>query len=161
MDTKGAPSGQARVRPGATYKANVMNRLIAGIVDVLILGVIMVFLYLIPVYGKLISVVVGALFWLTRDYFPVGGGHRSIGKRLAKLRVEKQGTGTAECSLADSAKRNLPASLAILLTLIPLVGKFLGPLIFCVLGVVETLLIFTDPEGLRLGDKIAETKVLD
>jgi uncharacterized RDD family membrane protein YckC len=164
MDEKKKASADKgiRPRPGSGYKADVGRRLAAGVVDAILCVFITLILIWIPGIGWFLGPFVGALFWLTRDNLPLGFlENKSPGKKILNLRVEKLGTETKVCSTGDSVKRNLPAGIALLLIMIPRVGIYLGPSLLVVIGAMEILLILSDPEGLRLGDKIAETKVFD
>jgi hypothetical protein len=44
---------------------------------------------------------------------------------------------------------------------IPVVGWFIILPIAAILGIIEIVKVFTDPEGKRIGDGIAGTKVLE
>ena len=152
----------SRPRLGSTYKADLQKRIFAGLVDAVICGIISGLLFLFPGVGNFLGPIVGALFWLFRDCLPMGPDEKnSPGKKIAGLRVEKPGARIAYCSPEDSLKRNLPAGLCMLMTMIPLVGKFLGPLLLLAVTGAEIYFMVIDPEGLRFGDRFANTKVFD
>lgn len=88
------------------------------------------------------AILVAIIVFMVRDGLSQG---RGIGKKMMGLRVEKQG-GT--CTMKDSFMRNI----LMLAQVIPLIG-FLVYL-------ADLLYPFIDSEGLRLGDKIANTKVV-
>jgi uncharacterized RDD family membrane protein YckC len=102
------------------------------------------------------------------------GGDRSLGKKLMNIRVVR--SNGEPISVMDSIKRNVLFSPALILGL---VGAILGliPLLGCLaqcllivprllaglfaLGAViwEIIQIVQEPEGVRLGDKMAQTRV--
>ncbi|TAJ11668.1 RDD family protein [Marinilabiliaceae bacterium JC017] len=71
---------------------------------------------------------------------------QSIGKRVVHLQVVSTMDGTA-CSYSKSAGRN---AMIMLLNLVPLVG-----------WLIEPLLVLIDPEARRVGDKAANTMVVN
>jgi uncharacterized RDD family membrane protein YckC len=119
-------------------KADVRKRFSAALVD----GFVVMALSLRYWTGNsLLDLAVGAGCLLLRD--AIGG--RSIGKLLAGVVVVSLETGRA-ASVADSAKRNL-------LLLLPganVVAIFL-----------EARTIVADPQGQRLGDRLAQTQVVE
>lgn len=139
-------------------KADLIKRVVAAVIDAVV-GVVVNF---IPVIGGLLA----AAYWLLRDGFEFDFmDRRSLGKKVMKLRpVTLDGS---PMDLAASAKRNwmfaIGGVVAILLW-IPFIGwllvlpvAFLGLLI----GVIELVLVVTDPQGRRLGDRIANTQVVE
>lgn len=106
--------------------------------------------------GKVIPPVgwmAGLAYILIADGF---SGGQSLGKRLIGLQIviphSRQIPGFKE-----SIIRNLPFALAYLLFAVPYVGWALA---LAVVG-FETLLIIGNDRGLRLGDELAHTQVLD
>jgi hypothetical protein len=95
----------------------------------------------------------GLTYLLIADGF---SGGRSLGKRLIGLQTICPRTRDAS-GFRESILRNLPLGLAYVLYAVPYVGWFLAG------GVVafEALLILGNDQGLRLGDEIAHTQVLD
>jgi uncharacterized RDD family membrane protein YckC len=96
---------------------------------------------------------VGLTYLLIADGF---SGGRSVGKRLIGLQtVNPRSRETA--GFRESILRNLPLGVAYILYSVPYVGWLLAG------GVVafEALLILGNDQGLRLGDEIAHTQVLD
>jgi len=103
---------------------------------------------------------VGPLAGLAYLFFADGFTHgRSPGKLLAGLQVIRRRSGKP-ASFRHSVLRNLPIVFAAILALIPLVGWIL----FLTLGAgviaFELYMIFTDEEGARAGDVIADTRVI-
>jgi len=119
-------------------KADVRKRLTAASVD----GLLVVTLCLLSWIGRApLYLVLGAGYLLLRD--AIGG--QSIGKILLGLVVIDLTTGRA-ASVSDSVKRNL-------LLLLPganVVAIFL-----------EARTIMSDPQGQRLGDRLAHTQVVE
>lgn len=149
---------QKPTTPSANGKADLGKRFIAAIID----ATIAVVVGLIPVIGGLI----GAAYLLLRDGFEYGFmDHRSVGKKLMKLRPVTLDGGTVDINI--SVKRNWMFALGALvqaLILIPIVGWVLIPIVglaALVIGVIEIVLVFTNEEGRRWGDKLANTKVIE
>jgi hypothetical protein len=126
-------------------QANLLNRFIAKFLDFLVVAL----LYEIPLR---ISFPMGLVYLLLADGF-LGG---SLGKRLIGLKIimgEEQG----EIAFRESAIRNIPFALAYLAYTIP----FIGWLIAAGLIAFESFLMIGNPNGIRLGDELAKTFVLD
>ena len=119
-------------------KADVRKRGVAAAID----GLVVVTFYLFyRAVGSASYLVAGAAYLLLRD--AIGG--RSLGKLLVGLVVISLETGRP-CSVSGSFKRNL-------LLLLPganVVAIFL-----------EARTIVRDPQGQRLGDKLAQTQVVE
>lgn len=80
---------------------------------------------------------------------------RSLGKKVMRLKVVSARTGTA-ADFRDSIIRNSLFVVALLVYRIPLLGWFPALLV----AVMEYLLMLGNADGLRLGDELAGTKVL-
>lgn len=140
----------------AAGKVDPVKRLIAALIDVALTFVV----GFVPVIGGLAA----AAYWLVRDGLDLEFmDHRSVGKKLMKLRpLTADGR---QLDLVDSAKRNWMFALGgvvQLLFFVPILGWLVGILIGLVafaLGILELVLVFTDPNGRRLGDRIAGTRV--
>ena len=135
--------GQAALR--VFPKATILHRFIAKSLDVLIvLGVG----ELAPPYG----------FWIALWYVLVADGFsgRSIGKRLIGLQVWVPEL-HAPAGFKDSIIRNVPLAVGYVAFQIPYVG-WLGTV--AVLG-IEVLLMIGNERGLRIGDELAHTQVVD
>jgi uncharacterized RDD family membrane protein YckC len=128
--------------------------------------------YLHRIVGFL-GAVLGLAYVLGRDVFGQG---RSLGKKIQEIRVVVAATGQP-VTFVDSAKRNaifaLGSSLSVLSStfqLIPCLGDavaciliplmVLSGLIGLVALGVELYKIVSDPEGVRLGDQFAGTRVI-
>ena len=133
-------------------KADVGKRIVAYIIDAVIAAVI----GLIPILGLLI----GAAYWALRDGLKIDFmDQRSIGKKVMKLRpVTLEGN---KLELMDSVKRNWMFAAIPLSVLIPLLGWFILLPIFAIFALVEFILLLTDAEGRRFGDKMAKTRVVE
>lgn len=81
---------------------------------------------------------------------------RSLGKQLIGLRVISTTTGKI-CSVKDSILRNLVLCIGVLLWKIPLVGWIFMVLILA----FEFIMLLGSKEGMRLGDEIAKTTVIE
>jgi hypothetical protein len=137
--------GQHRPPPPLYHKATVLNRFIAKILDLLIvlgLGEIA------APYG----------FWAGLWYLLVADGFsgQSIGKRLIGLQtwVSELHSGAG---FKDSIIRNMPIAIGYFLWQIPYVG-WLGAM--AILS-VEGLLVIGNDRGLRIGDELAHTQVIN
>jgi uncharacterized RDD family membrane protein YckC len=80
---------------------------------------------------------------------------RSVGKRLTGLRV--LGASGERCSIRESILRNSTVALGLLLWRIPYLG---WPLLAAVLA-LEFVVLLGSKEGMRLGDEIAKTSVVE
>lgn len=131
---------------GVYPKAQILNRFIAKLIDAII--VLAVAKLIVPV-GWL----AGLAYVLIADGF---SGGQSIGKRLIGLQTVVLPTREI-AGFKESIIRNLPLALAYLLFPIPYIGWLAA---FAILA-LEGLLIIGNDQGLRLGDEIAHTQVLD
>lgn len=60
----------------------------------------------------------------------------------------------------ESVLRNLPFGLVALMLLIPVLGVVLAAILGVIFLGVEAYFLYSDPEGLRLGDVLADTTVI-
>ena len=104
-------------------------------------------------------------YWLVRDGLDLDFmDHRSIGKKVMKLRpVTLDGQ---LLDMATSAKRNWMFALGgvaqfLASTIIGIVIAIPLGLVAFVIGIVEVVLVLTDAEGRRIGDKMAGTRVIE
>jgi hypothetical protein len=141
-----AISGEAPIDVGVYPKAQVLNRFIAKLIDLLIVAAAD---KVVPPVGFL----AGLAYILVADGF---AGGRSVGKRLIGLQTILPRTHEA-AGFKESIVRNLPFGLAYLMFEIPYVGWLISTAMLS----VEGLLIIGNDHGRRLGDEIARTQVLD
>ena len=145
-ETEGLLDKQQEQVPVQVFpRATVLHRFIAKSLDVLIvLGVG----ELTPPYG----------FWVALWYVLVADGFsgRSIGKRLIGLQTWVPEL-HAPAGFKDSIIRNVPLAVGYITFHIPYVG-WLGTV--AILG-MEALLIIGNAQGLRIGDELAHTQVVD
>ena len=139
-------------------KSNVGNRVMAGLVDMVIAWVPTVIL---PGLGGIL----GLAYILTRDTVVYQfqkqekWKNRSVGKKLFGLKVINLNDEVVD--YVTSVKRNLPLCIGSIVGIIPVIGWILGGLIGLIVALIEIALIFSDNNGQRLGDKFAETQVVD
>jgi len=131
---------------GLYPKAQVLNRVIAKLID----------LFIVASASQIIVPVgffAGLAYILIADGF---AGGRSIGKRLIGLQTVLPERREA-AGFRESIIRNLPFALAQLAFVIPFVGWMAS------VGIVgfEAVLILGNEQGRRLGDEVAGTQVLD
>jgi len=127
-------------------KAKILPRLIAKGIDFIIVGAL---LETIPRVG----------YFAGMAYLAVGDGFfdgRSVGKKLIGLMVVKA-DGDGRCTYRESIIRNSPFLIGYVLMIIPWIG-WLFPLIVIAF---ESLLIIGSKRGMRLGDEIAKTQVIE
>ena len=141
-------AGPAREVPDAAVhtKANTLNRSIAKFIDIL-------FALLLGRLPGYIGIMSGLTYIGIADGL-MGG--RSIGKRIIGLRVKGLKDGK-NADFRASVLRNSTIGAFYLVSFVPFAGWVLA-----VLGLAfELLLIIGSPEGMRLGDEIASTVVVD
>lgn len=141
-------------------KADPVKRIIAFVIDAVAATIVGV----VPIIGAII----GALYMLLRDALPVEAlQNRSLGKKLLGLKVVMADNPSQVPDYAASAKRNWMFALGpimILFAFIPILGwivdilLFLFLIVFCIIEIVK---LFTDDKGIRIGDKMAETMVIE
>ena len=169
-DTGGQPEPSATGRAGdqpiesdeslalTTGKPDTGKRIVAVVIDCVVAAIINI----IPAIGGLVA----AAYWLLRDGLDIEFmDRRSVGKKVMKLRpVRLDGQ---PMDIATSARRNWMFALggvAWFLVRIPILGWLL---LFPVgvaaiaLGLYELYRVLTDPQGRRLGDTMAGTKVIE
>lgn len=142
---------------GTPGKADLGKRAIALIIDAVIAMVV----GFIPIAGGIVA----TAYWLIRDGMDLEFmDHRSIGKKLVKLRpVTMDGQ---PLDIQMSIKRNWMFALGgvaqlFAMTVIGLVVAIPLGLIALVIGIVEVVLVITDAESRRMGDKMAGTRVIE
>ncbi len=137
--------------------APIDKRLLAALID-FIIGA---FLAAVPILGG----VAAATYWVLRDGLEVEFmNHRSVGKAIMKIRpVRLDGSYT---DIEDSIRRNWMFAPAALIPFLfySIMGSFLiTPMILLVLIItgIEIYLVINDPLRQRLGDKVADTIVIE
>jgi uncharacterized RDD family membrane protein YckC len=132
--------------PWVFPKANILHRFIAKFLDFLIVAA----LYEIPLQ---ISFLAALSYLLIADGFAEG---RSVGKQLIGLQAFIPATRKG-ASFRESIIRNFPLAVAYLFFHVPYIGWLF------VLSIVgfELLLMIGNPKGVRIGDELAKTQVLD
>ena len=131
---------------GVYPKAHVLNRFIAKAIDGM----------LVAAASQVIAPVgwvSGLAYALIADGFP---GGQSVGKRLIGLQTVVPRTKEFS-GFRESIIRNLPLAFAYLLYSIPYVGWLLAGAVV----IFEALLLIGNEQGVRLGDEVAGTQVVD
>ncbi|NOZ79813.1 MAG: RDD family protein [Acidobacteria bacterium] len=144
--------------PESGKKADVGKRFLAALID----GILAFVIGLIPFIGGLI----GAAYLLVRDGMDLDFmDRRSLGKKIMKLRpIRLDGQ---PMDLETSLKRNFVFALgpvAEVFVFIPILGWAIAILLgvaAVILIVIEIVLVVSDAEGRRLGDKVGGTKVIE
>lgn len=153
-------------------KADLGKRFVAVLIDGLIAGAIGLVLGLGGrglLYG--VGTLVGVAYILLRDGMALDFMNgRSIGKKVMKLRPIRLDGGAMDIN--TSVRRNWPLAVGNLIWGVAAVFGGLGIYLFAgllaiiawlgsLLGLVEGILVLTDSEGRRIGDKFAGTKVIE
>ena len=147
-------------------KADLGKRFIAGLIDA-VPAILVGFIFgMIPFIGGIIGGLLAGGWWLVRDGLDLEfADKRSIGKKVMKLRpVRLDGQ---PMTMEVSIKRNLPLAaycVGYLLWIVPILGHIISIPIFLIGSIVvlvEAVLVGTDAEGRRWGDKLAGTRVIE
>ncbi len=139
-------------------KADLVKRFLAALIDGLIMAI--------PSFIPILGAIVGTAYALTKDavVFEVTKNedfrNRSIGKKVMNLEVTVL-EGENYVDWATSIKRNIPLSIGVLIMIIPIVGWVIGPIVGLIVGLIECIFVLTDSEGKRMGDKFANTQVIE
>jgi hypothetical protein len=138
-------------------KADYLDRVVARAIDFII---VVALLEIIPKLGFF----AGLAYLLIADGLFEG---RSIGKRLIGIRVVFYNSMemVAACGFKESIFRNLPFAVGYLLfgilKGIPLIGWILSFAIIIVIPVFEFLVMTGSEFGMRFGDEVARTRVVE
>ena len=127
-------------------RANLLHRLIAKFIDLLLVAALAQLFPPIGFFG-------GITYLFIADGFLFG---RSLGKWLIGLKTVVLES-DVPCSFRESILRNSPLAIAYLLFFVPYIGW-----LFCLMILaLEALLIVGNVKGLRIGDEVGGTQVLD
>jgi uncharacterized membrane protein len=153
-------TNETKINDATLTKADPVKRMIAFVIDALASMIV----GFIPFVGGII----GALYMLLRDALPIEAfEYKSIGKKLLKLSVVNIEDPTSKIDYAASAKRNWMFALGPMMMFflfIPILGWIINILIgiaVFILIIIEIIKIFSDEKGVRLGDKLAGTMVIE
>ena len=151
---------ETKINDATLTKADPVKRIIAFVID----AVASMIVGLIPFVGGII----GALYMLLRDALPIEAlEYKSIGKKLLKLSVVNIEDPTSKIDYTASAKRNWMFALGPMMMFflfIPILGWIIDILIgiaVFILAIIEIIKIFSDEKGVRLGDNMAGTMVIE
>lgn len=144
------------VAPVATDEVRVqpLPRVFAKFIDLFIVMILAALIY--PI-GPLI----GFLYSIFADALPLKGfSGQSFGKKVFKLKVVSTKLGDPPIRWRDSIFRNAPVGVATFFGLIPVWGWAILALIGFPLMIIEIYLLVKAPRGQRLGDVMADTRVV-
>ena len=140
-----------------TGKAGFLNRIIARTIDFIIVAA----LYeVIPRVGFF----AGLTYLLIADGLFEG---RSVGKKLIGLRViiYNKADKVAACSFKESIYRNFPFAVGFMVfgifNIMPLIGWIFSFIAAAVVVLFESLILLGSEKGMRLGDELAKTHVIE
>ncbi|MBI5409387.1 MAG: RDD family protein [Nitrospirae bacterium] len=143
--------------PKELGKAGFLNRIIARTIDFILVAA----LYeVIPKVGFF----AGLTYLLIADGLFEG---RSVGKKLIGLRVIifNNTDKAAACTFKESILRNFPFGVGFILfgmlNVIPLIGWIFSSIVVIVVVLFESLVLLGSEEGMRLGDELAKTHVIE
>ena len=132
---------------------SVFSRLAAKVIDAL---VVVAIFFLGETLLSNVGLALAAAFSAVQDGL---GDGQSIGKRIMGLRVVDDVSG-ASCNFRNSFLRNFPFTLAVIFVTVPALWVFFILLTLPVLG-LELYLLFTVDSGIRLGDVLGNTLVVE
>ncbi len=127
-------------------RAGLLLRTAAKIVDFILIAAV-------------IEIIPRAGFFAGLTYLLLGDGFfdgRSVGKKLLKIQVVSAGTGSP-CTFRDSILRNSTFAVGYVLWIVP----FIGWIFILIISAVEFVLVLGSKDGMRLGDEIAKTAVIE
>ena len=135
-------------------KADHVNRALAKIIDFLVAA-------LAYTLAGWVGILVAGVYLLLADAFFQG---QSLGKKLIGLRVvvpAGSGVESHPCAYRESMIRNGAFAFIIVVGSIPFLGYFVVAPLGVVFVIVEAYFVYSDDEGVRIGDIFAGTRVLD
>lgn len=140
---------------GTQIKVSVINRVIAKVIDLLIVVAVAAILPypLGPILGFLYSLLGDGIHYK-------GLEGQSVGKKLLRLRVLHT-QHKRPANFRDSALRNTPVGVATFFAIIPVWGWLILALIGIPLMVMEIYLMISVDNGHRLGDVMGDTEVVE
>ena len=127
-------------------RAGLLLRTAAKIVDFILIAAV-------------IEIIPRAGFFAGLTYLLLGDGFfdgRSIGKKLLKIKVVSAGT-DSPCTFKDSILRNSTFAVGYVLWIVP----FIGWIFILIISAFEFVLVLGSKDGMRLGDEIAKTSVIE
>ncbi len=127
-------------------RAGLLLRTAAKIVDFILIAAV-------------IEIIPRAGFFAGLTYLLLGDGlfdGRSIGKKLLRIRVVSADT-YSSCTFKDSILRNSTFAVGYVLWIVPLIGW----MFILIVSVIEFILLLGSKDGMRLGDEIARTTVVE
>jgi len=133
-----------------TSKADVLHRILAKLIDALLVGAACLVLF--PV-----GVMIGATYIIIADGLFDG---RSIGKYIIGLRVIRESDGE-EATFTDSFIRNALFGLIVLFGVMPFLRWLLILTVGLLIVIFETYYVVATADGRRVGDLAAGTLVVD
>jgi len=138
-------------------KANLVNRFIAYLIDAIIYSILLC----IPLLGG----IAGLVYFLTRDVIAYemtkdsNFKNASIGKKLMGIKVVNFDGQDVDWGI--SIKRNLPLAIGAVFAIVPILGWIVGGFVQCMFSLLEVLLVLMNNKGERIGDRWANTQVVD
>jgi uncharacterized RDD family membrane protein YckC len=127
-------------------RAGLLLRTAAKIVDFILIAAV-------------IEIIPRAGFFAGLTYLLLGDGFfdgRSIGKKLLRIQVVSVET-YSPCTFKGSILRNSPFAVGYVLWIVPLIGW----IFILIISIVEFILLLGSKDGMRLGDEIAKTAVIE
>lgn len=154
MNDRVDPEPEDHFPEGHQEKPELFNRYLAKFIDLLIV----LALSRLHTWFGFIAPLMGLTYILISDGLSHGA---SFGKLLIGLQVVVEKNGRSPCTFKHSTLRNIPIGIVVFFLIIP----FWGWVLFFTLGLliigVESYQIYQDPSGFRLGDLLAETRVVE
>ena len=127
-------------------RAGLLLRTAAKVVDFILIAAV-------------IEIIPRAGFFAGLTYLLLGDGFfdgRSIGKKLLKIQVVSASS-HSPCTFKDSILRNSTLAVGYVLWIVP----FIGWIFILIISAVEFVLVLGSKDGMRLGDEIAKTAVIE
>ena len=133
----------------STFNVARLTRLIAKSIDLFIVLILSIFFYPIGIFLAVIYIGIS-------DSLQNG---QSVGKKFMGFAVISLDDGKP-CSVKQSAMRNLPIIIPLMMAIVPFWGWILSVLIGIPLILLEVYLLYKLDSGHRLGDVVADTSVV-